>query len=320
MNFAEKILNRKESVFDVEIVTPAFALGADREHAELREQTINGLMRFWWRAFFGSDDLENMQKRESEIFGSTEKKSDLSILIKDKNLKINKNNLPKGSEIFNEGKSGFIHPYLSYGVSNKEYIEPGSKFKLHLSYSGKNEEEILTSLFILTSFGGIGARSRNGYGSINIEDLLTFKPDFNKINKNLKRFTSFSNESKVYSFSNKNKYYEAHYEAGLAYARSKISLEPKHNDEKRRYIAKPINVKKRTPDRNITNKRHSKQYFIKVTKRKDNTLQSFILHLPHSFYQGNENLEYKKTHTLMNQELKKNGAREQSIEEALNDK
>lgn len=319
MNFAEKILDRKTSVFDVEFVTPAFALGADGEHAELREQTLNGLLRFWWRAFFGSDNLDEMQEKESQIFGSTSNKSDLKIFISDKSVTINKNKLPRGEKIFKEEKKTTdIHRYLPYGAEKKEYIEPGSKFKLNLTYSKKFEEDILTSLFLLSSFGGIGAKSRNGYGSISINNLNEFKINFNKMNSNLKKFTSFSKETKLYSLSKKEKWFEALYEAGLTYARSKLSLEGKHHDEMRRYIAKPLNVKKGYSDKEITQKRHSKQYFIQVKKYKDG-FQSFILFLPHAFYQGKQSLEYQKAHQKMNEYLKKFGCKEQSIKEALND-
>ena len=67
--------------FDIEVVTPLFLGGADPQKAELRAASIKGALRFWWRAVYGCDDLEDMKKIEAGIFGSTENKASFNLQI-----------------------------------------------------------------------------------------------------------------------------------------------------------------------------------------------------------------------------------------------
>ncbi|MDY0132203.1 MAG: type III-B CRISPR module RAMP protein Cmr1 [Desulforegulaceae bacterium] len=328
MNFAEKILDRKTSVFDVEFLTPAFAMGADGEHAELREQTLNGLLRFWWRAFFGSDNLDEMQEKESQIFGSTSNKSDLKIFISDKSFQSQIANIPKGASISvtSKGKSFSISiiEYLAYGlyeykkgsgnVFTKGHIKENGKFNLNLEFSKKYEKQILTSLFLLNKFGGIGSRSRNGFGSLNIKGLSSSQIT-DKIDDKLKSFTSFSNQAKLFKFQPENSWSNSLSQIGIAYREARTSLEKRHFFDRRALAAKPIIVK---GEINIP-ERHSKSYFLKVKKTKDNKFQGQILYLPYNYYRQKDKEKYLKVYDDMNKIIKTKCLKEQSIKEALND-
>jgi CRISPR-associated protein Cmr1 len=328
MNFAEKILDRKTSVFDVEFVTPAFAMGADGEHAELREQTLNGLLRFWWRAFFGSDNLDEMQEKESQIFGSTSNKSDLKIFISDKNYLSHIANIPRGILIPVKSKGRTFNisilEYLSYGlyeyergngnVFKKGHIKENGKFTLNLEYSKQYEKEILTSLFLLKLFGGIGSRSRNGFGSIDIKNLSSSQTA-DKFDEKLKSFTSFSGKAKVFKFEPENSWTNALSKIGIAYKEARTSLEKRHFFDRRALAAKPIIVRNEI---NIS-ERHSKSYFLKVVKTKNNKFQGQILYLPYNYYIQKEKENYLKVYDDMNKIIKTKCLKEQSIKEALND-
>ncbi len=56
--------------FECEIITPMFLGGADGKSAELRAPTINGALRFWWRAMNGHLPLKELHVRMqcSQIF------------------------------------------------------------------------------------------------------------------------------------------------------------------------------------------------------------------------------------------------------------
>ena len=47
-----------------------------------------------------------------------------------------------------------------------------AKFCLKITYPAANEGEVLESLILWTLFGGVGARTRRGCGSVYSEDLL----------------------------------------------------------------------------------------------------------------------------------------------------
>ena len=74
-------------IFECETITPIFMYGADGKTPELRPASIKGVMRFWWRAINGDSDIGKLKEDESEIFGSTEKKSSFSIKIEDYEFK-----------------------------------------------------------------------------------------------------------------------------------------------------------------------------------------------------------------------------------------
>ena len=68
-------------IFECESVTPMFMFGADGKTPELRPASIKGVMRFWWRAIHGNDDIEKLKYDESDIFGSTNGRSKVNIRI-----------------------------------------------------------------------------------------------------------------------------------------------------------------------------------------------------------------------------------------------
>ncbi|MFQ3675622.1 MAG: type III-B CRISPR module RAMP protein Cmr1 [Endomicrobiia bacterium] len=52
--------------FECEVITPMFLCGADGRTAELRPPSIKGLMRFWWRALKGLEDIAKLREEESK--------------------------------------------------------------------------------------------------------------------------------------------------------------------------------------------------------------------------------------------------------------
>src|SRR3990172_5820707 len=68
--------------FQCETITPMFMGSADPQECELRPPSIKGAMRFWWRAINGNLGLDELRKREAEIFGgSGEKEAERSKVI-----------------------------------------------------------------------------------------------------------------------------------------------------------------------------------------------------------------------------------------------
>lgn len=162
------------------ITTPMFCGGADPEQsAELRLPSFKGALRFWWRTLMWGEvkDSKGLQKREAELFGSSDQsigRSKVSLQIKSKNL--GKTMKPK--EVFERGELKGAQ-YFGYGVMNhrgelQRGMIRGGEFtviaRLHPSVTEK-KGEIINALILLGTVGGLGSKSRKGFGSLTLTGL-----------------------------------------------------------------------------------------------------------------------------------------------------
>lgn len=174
------------------IVTPLFMSGSEQSQAELREASIKGVLRFWWRALsLGKlKSIVEVKKREALIFGSSETgQSNAQLML----------SLPEKTETIEKGRileydrGGVVGPgarYLGYGVIEAfgsakkrtkagEVIRPcfkapvngGLRILFKKGTSGDDIKMVEAALIAMGLFGGIGSRSRKGYGSFNLLDL-----------------------------------------------------------------------------------------------------------------------------------------------------
>lgn len=311
--YIERFKDREKKEFDVEVITPLFLGGADPKKAELRVPSIKGALRFWWRAMYGSDDLEDMKKREGRVFGSTTEKSSFSIQLRDTdNIKCILDALPKGLKVATQSKGKTfpisIIEYLAYGlceysraekknVYTKQYIPSQTRFKIAFVINNQTfKDQILNSLGMLSNYGGLGSHSRNGFGSIKIDGIIGTL----KMEGGPKPFSALSTKSILFdNFQPKDRWEDALSEIGNAYREARRSLENKHSFAKRSLIAKPIIVK---GDANITD-RHSKPYFLHVNKIQSGKYRGQILFIPYNYYDLSKRKEYFETCERMNQKL-----------------
>ncbi|MCK9222030.1 MAG: type III-B CRISPR module RAMP protein Cmr1 [Limnochordia bacterium] len=169
------------------VVTPLFMCKRPQEKAELRISSIRGALRSWYRAIawpraYGKDkDWTEVEKEESKLFGSAEGgQSQVLLSFGDRQL-------PSPAEV-NVWRQSVRTPgirYLGYGVlgENREdsirnlerAILPKSCFTLRGVFRpGTTDEQIemlCKSIRALNYFGGLGARSRRGFGSVALESL-----------------------------------------------------------------------------------------------------------------------------------------------------
>ncbi len=169
----------KSITFTCEVVTPMFLAGADGSTPELRAPSIKGALRFWWRALNGDKDIKELRKQEAEIFGGTDEKVGRSkVIIQSSHYKIEP--LPEKPLPHHTGdrncpacnndnvcKKGF--PNESIPISYKFDIKLSLSQEILLSDSQKFDLDKLESIFILACLlGGLGRRSRRGFGSVKI--------------------------------------------------------------------------------------------------------------------------------------------------------
>jgi CRISPR-associated protein Cmr1 len=192
-------------------------------------------------------------------------------------------------------------------VFNKEHIKDKQRFNIILSFYNKSyKEEVLNSFYALIKFGSIGAKARNGFGSLNIKNIPN--PSIN-VGNNLLGFTAFSKEIKLFMGNEKDKWEDALSEIGMVYKDAKLKLEDKHQWKNRSLVALPIDVKAIHPKqtKETLQGRHTKPYFLHINKLENGKYQGQILFLP---YKHKDLHNYMNVHAEMCNYMKNNALQE----------
>lgn len=291
--------------FNCETITPMFLAGADGKTPELRPPSIKAAMRFWWRALNGHLTLPDLKKEEAKIFGGSgenEGRSKFAVRVKRVNGKKIRTKFPAHNiSIKSKGKTFPINilDYLAYGTQEykkgegqvfiREYFDIGTFFDIEISYFDNINIDFNNILGLLSQVGGLGSRSRNGFGRFNIKNSqfdfysLLKGLSFNKISE----YLAFNNQIKLFK-TNKNfsNWSNCLAELGIIYKSSREYLEPRHQFEKRQMIASPIMENKRQVS---LIDRHSKPYFFAIKKNTNNQFEGYILFIPYQYLSKYEN-------------------------------
>lgn len=183
----------------VSLLTPMFGGGYEAGMIDpvhpIRPASVRGHLRIWWRATLGATIAESntLFERETALWGSDEKPGGIRLQVLDvKPGKI----APCGEYKRNrEGRYGFapelygkphyaLQPFVGKAVGDRIDIEPSdclmtATFTLRLTaQNAKLLKEAEQAVIAWGLYGGLGARTRRGCGSIHIEDLpeLSLKP------------------------------------------------------------------------------------------------------------------------------------------------
>jgi CRISPR-associated protein Cmr1 len=143
------------------MITPLFLAGADGWTPELRPPSIRGGLRFWLRALLGGtigDDLSSIKQTEAAVFGNTDAASAAVIRVS-----------PSG-----ELRCSRYRPLLH--SSSRTFVfegwDPDQFFTLYMSTRAgvpTLPDSAAASLLLMVSLGGLGRRSRRGFGSLQIK-------------------------------------------------------------------------------------------------------------------------------------------------------
>ena len=180
--------------YELRLVSPAFLAGAsqNQEDCDLRGGTLRGLLRWWWRAMYaGKIDLKDLQILEKSIWGSVEIGSPISLAVRriagDKPHLYDKNEgflhdhgIVRGSDGRRRTTMG-LH-YTTYGMAdggtNRWYMPEKARWQVVFTFrdtwvnpelkisADEVEQQALAALWLLCRYGGIGAKSRKGFGSL----------------------------------------------------------------------------------------------------------------------------------------------------------
>lgn len=205
--------------YKLELVSPAFLAGADqkREDCDLRGATLRGLLRWWWRTMYaGIISLEMLRLLEATIWGNVESGSPISLAVRNttgnepmrfvkSDSFLNNHDIPPHQ--VGPGKATLGLDYTTYGMAEKKknrwYRPEETHWQVVLT--AKNtwfrrdanpsvkltadevERQAAAALWLLCRYGGVGAKSRKGFGSLadisipginSLEDCSKLAKDF----------------------------------------------------------------------------------------------------------------------------------------------
>lgn len=147
--------NIEKQTYEVEVITPMFLAGSDKDIPELRTPSFKGMLRFWWRALnphLAKNGYGDLKEEEAILFGDSGKKygkSKTKIIIKYDSLSMGKfRPLPHSK------KKKFKFPCINFG----------QRFTIILI--APKEVHSLFKLFSI--IGGVGKRNRRGFGCFRI--------------------------------------------------------------------------------------------------------------------------------------------------------
>ncbi len=175
------------------LITPLFGGGVEPNQADpitiVRGTEVRGQLRFWWRATRGGQfdgDLDRMRQAEEAIWGSAAGKGGPSGLI----IVVSEvKSTPEFQKISTrKGKVDVGHPsspysYVAFPLRSEsgkpagKLRQEGIEFTVTITFPMQLEkpfsnldvgEELTAALWAWETFGGLGARTRRGFGALQL--------------------------------------------------------------------------------------------------------------------------------------------------------
>lgn len=172
---------KKSLTVTYRIVTPMFLAGAEQKRAELRLPSIKGALRYWYRAVNKKyNELISNEKSltwEEDIFGG----SGVNVIQSRFLMRISSSDLKE--KVFTKQDRALQGlNYLSFSLQQtktekvRSYIEPNQTFTIQFLMKPPKTDvtpywkALATSIWLLGHVGGLGSRSRRGFGTIALVD------------------------------------------------------------------------------------------------------------------------------------------------------
>ncbi|MCW2279324.1 type III-B CRISPR module RAMP protein Cmr1 [Heliophilum fasciatum] len=167
--------------FTAEAITPMYLSGNDMRRFDLRAPSLRGGLRYWFRAMMGDvlqGDWIKVHRLEGLVFGDTHRASPVRVMLSEtgnsRNFRQWQNEpVPPGRD----RKESFGVKYLGFslyrqGKTTREGVKPGYPFRIALGFDRNDQvlhDVVIGSLWLLAHYGGIGSRSRRGFGSFAVK-------------------------------------------------------------------------------------------------------------------------------------------------------
>lgn len=192
-----------KKTYHFELITPMMGGDAESWHlnlkAPIRAQSVKGHLRFWWRTMQDETDSHGLLYKENKIWGGKYGNSDeLRNQSKVKVAVVNQHEIQYKTAFMENAYAcdGSIIPkYVLFPITDK--VRDGAeinfitkcKFDLVLSCPESIFMEVENALRLWCLFGGVGARTRRGTGSLYCPELLCMFEDENMLMAYLHKWT-----------------------------------------------------------------------------------------------------------------------------------
>lgn len=212
-------------VREYELITPLFGGGVNPGEADpvtiIRGTAIRGHLRFWWRACRGgraNGDIAKLREIEGKLWGAAANKSEqtvkgdkaeqesqrvqISVDVTDAGTAIKPfiiETNPNGRKrVVQNSQTAMSPAYAAFPLQPKEEeiykqdlklkeVQRNVQFKLTISFPASQRLEVEAALWAWETFGGMGARTRRGFGALHCKSIKendqakeVVLPDFNQ--------------------------------------------------------------------------------------------------------------------------------------------
>ena len=174
-----------------ELITPLYGGGVTTHQADpisiVRATEVRGHLRFWWRAMRGgqAEGDPEMKKREDAIWGKAYEKGDKGI-PPNQTVQIVVDVSQEGTPLKPFRMKGRtpvpineIPGYVAFPLQPNQHerkkanpsipdVQKGVQFLLTISYPEHLAKEIAAALWAWETFGGLGGRTRRGFGALHL--------------------------------------------------------------------------------------------------------------------------------------------------------
>jgi len=158
-----------------------FMAGNDQQQAEFRIPSLLGALRFWYRATAPgnlSQNIPALREAETKLFGSTDTgQARFLVRMGQNKITVVTNNKPEWCRRPGIGYLGYgpITYVKEKGNIVRSYIQEGSTISFSFIFRPRSVipdiEGLRRAIKALALFGGMGSRSRRGFGSVTLESL-----------------------------------------------------------------------------------------------------------------------------------------------------
>lgn len=199
--------NLEELRYGISLLTPMFGGGVEAGEPDprmpFRATAIRGQLQFWWRATVGANfrDVADLREKHAAVWGNTGKASKVVVIVEDAvaseprpcakyvSKGVDRNGRKRWALRWLEGFGTAGLPYALFPFAGKSpgagsdvpqespavFLQNG-RFTLRVIFPGSLRDEVHAAIRAWVNFGGMGARTRRGCGSVYCKDLAPTNP------------------------------------------------------------------------------------------------------------------------------------------------
>lgn len=165
----------KWHTYRCKLVTPMYGGGVKAGEVDqempIRATEIRGQLRFWWRIACGTfASSEEMFRRETAIWGGIGADKPMASKVE---VRVTSN---ENSRLNFKESTSEIHSAIKYAFGpavqdGAKWLSDGYEFILNLRYPDEVKAEVQNALKWWANYGGLGARTRRGFGAVEIKEI-----------------------------------------------------------------------------------------------------------------------------------------------------